>query len=132
MLTADRNTPSRDGRVIPTKVAASTTIFMGAIVALDATGFAQGGAAGTDLTYWGRADEFVDNSAGADGDKEILVRRHTAFHWANSGSDPVTQASVGAVAYIEDDETVAATDGTGTLSAAGTVIYIDDAGVWIE
>lgn len=131
-LSQDRNTPMKDGELVPVGVAASTEIFAGAIVMANVNGYAVEGQAGDDLTYLGRAEEHVDNSGGANGDKTILVRRKKAFAFKNSGTDAVTQASIGKVCYVEDDETVAATDDTGSLSAAGIVLAIEDGLVWVE
>ena len=113
-------------------VAAGVKIFAGALLAANATGFAVPGAVATTLTYLGRAEEYVDNSAGADGAKTVIVRRKKAFKWANSGTDPVTQACLGLTCYIVDDQTVAKTSGTGTRSAAGRVMGLDADGVWVE
>lgn len=132
MLAADRNTPSKQGELISVPVAAGKKIYAGSLVAANASGYATPGAAATTLTYLGRAEAFVDNTGGADGDQDVLVRRKLAFKFANSATDPVTQASLGTACYIEDDETVAKTDGTGTLSQAGIVIAVDDNGVWVE
>lgn len=131
-LAADRNTPHKDGELIPVPVAAAKRIYAGALVVATAAGFAAPGSTATTLTYLGRAEESVDNSAGADGDKVVLVRRKKAFQFANLAADPVTQASMGKVAYIVDDQTVAATNGGNTRSAAGKVVGVDAAGVWIE
>lgn len=132
MLNGDRNTPYKNGRLIAVPVAAATLCYAGGLAVANATGYAEGGSVATTLTYLGRFEEQVDNSSGADGDKQVLVRRGDAFKFGNSGSDPVTQASFGKVCYIVDDETVASTDGTGTRSAAGVVVGIDDDGVWVE
>lgn len=131
-LTQDRMTAHRDGEVMPFAVAASTEIFLGALVATNAAGFLVPGSAATGLTYIGRAEAHVDNSAGADGDETVLVRRHKAFLWKNSDADPVGQSLVGKTCYILDDETVAATDATGTRSAAGTVLAVESNGVWVD
>lgn len=131
-LTKDRNTEMKDGEVVAVPVAADAVIHAGALVAANATGYAAPGSAATTLTYLGRAEEAVDNTGGADGAVSVLVRRKKAFKWANSGSDAVTQAELGKTCYIEDDETVAKTDGVGTLSAAGTVVAVDSDGVWVE
>lgn len=130
-LSADRNTPVKDGELIPVPVAASAVIYAGAIIVANATGYGAPGSTATTLTYLGRAEESVDNSAGADGDKTVTVRRGKAFLFGNSGTDPVTQASLGKTCYIEDDETVAATDGTSTRSAAGIVLGIENGQVWV-
>ncbi|MNU06383.1 hypothetical protein D3C72_2515570 [compost metagenome] len=58
------------------------------------------------------------------------MRRLKAFKWGNDGS--ITQAHLMKTAYIVDDQTLAATDGTGTRSAAGRIVGIDTDGVWIE
>lgn len=131
-LAADRNTQFKDAEIVPVPVAAAKKIYAGSLVAANATGFATPGATATTLTYLGRAQETVDNSAGAAGAKTVLVRRKKAFLFANLAADPVTQASFGKVAYIVDDQTVAATDGGGTRSAAGKVVGVEAGGVWIE
>lgn len=129
-LTTDRNTPRRDGGFIHIPVAANAVIHAGALVVADANGYAAPGSTATTLTYLGRAEEAVNNTGGANGDQDITVRR-SAFQWKNSGADPVTQASLGKVCYIVDDETVAATNGTNTRSAAGVVTGIEPDGVWV-
>lgn len=131
-LTADRNTPHKDGDLLPFAVAGGEKIYAGAIVVADATGYAAPGSTALNLTYLGRADEGVDNTAGADGAKTVTVRRSKAFKWANSGADAVTQAEMGKTCYIVDDQTVAKTDGGGTRSAAGKVVGLDADGVWVE
>ncbi|MEW5903638.1 MAG: hypothetical protein AB1722_04750 [Pseudomonadota bacterium] len=131
-LTADRNTQMKDGELIAVPVATTKKIFAGSLVAANATGYATPGAVATTLTYLGRAEETVDNSAGADGAVSVLVRRGKAFKFANSGTDAVTQASLGKVCYIEDDQTVSATNGTNTRSAAGTVVGVESDGVWVQ
>lgn len=132
MLSQDRITPYKDGELVPVPVAAGVVLFAGALVVANATGFAAPGSEATGLTYLGRAEEHVDNSGGADGEQTVLVRRNKAFQFKNAGADPVTQASFGKPCFIVDDETVAATDGTGSRSAAGTVLGVDAGGVWVE
>lgn len=58
------------------------------------------------------------------------MRRRLAFKWANDGS--ITQAHLMKTAYIVDDQTVAATDGSGTRSPAGRILGIEADGVWVE
>lgn len=129
-LTRDRNTPLMNAGVIGVPAAAGAKIYAGAIVVANAAGFAAPGSAATTLTYLGRAEESVDNTNGANGAVTALVRRLNAFQWANDGS--VTQAHLGKTAYIVDDQTVAATDGTGTRSAAGRIVGVESDGIWIE
>lgn len=131
-LANDRNTPMKDGELCSVPVAASVKIYAGALVAANATGFATPGAVATTLTYLGRAEEQVDNSAGAAGAKSVMVRRRKAFKFKNYASDLVTQAEMGKVCYIYDDETVAKTSATSTRSAAGIVVCVESDGVWIQ
>ena len=98
----------------------------------NSTGFAAPGSVATTLTYLGRAEEYVDNTGGANGDKTVQIRRRKAFKFKNYATDLVTQASLGKTCYIVDDETVAATNGGNTRSAAGAVLGIETDGVWIQ
>lgn len=132
MLTADRNTPMKDAEVIAVPISANAIIYAGAMVCANATGFAVRGDTNANLTYLGRSQEHIDNTGGADGAKEILVRRGKAFFYKNDGGAPVTQAGLGKTCYIVDDETVAATNGGGTRSACGVVVGLDASGVWVE
>lgn len=131
-LTADRNTPLKDGELISVPVAANTVIYTGALVAANASGLAVPGAVATTLTYLGRAEEGVNNNPGSASAKSVLVRRRKAFKWLNHGADAVTQAELGKTCYIVDDQTVAKTNGSNTRSAAGIVIGVESDGVWVQ
>lgn len=131
-LTADRNTPYKDGELVPVPVAANAKIYAGSMVVANANGYAAPGSAALNLIYLGRAEESVDNTGGANGAKTVLVRRKKAFKWANLGADAVVQADMFKTCYIADDQTVAKTDGAGARSAAGKVVGLDADGVWVE
>ncbi len=128
-LTQDRPTPERAGVDQADPVAAGAVIYAGALVALNATGYAVPGATATGLVARGVAQEAVDNSAGADGAVSVASKRGV-FRFANDGS--VGRADIGATAYIVDDQTVANNDATGTRSAAGKIIDVDSVGVWVQ
>lgn len=131
-LTKDRNTPMQDAELIAVPVAAGVVCYAGGLAAANAGGYATPGATATTLTYLGRFEEWVDNSAGSAGDLSVLVRRGKAFKFKNSGTDSIGQAGLGKPCYIVDDETVAATNGSSTRSAAGVVVAIESDGVWVE
>lgn len=131
-LTADRNTHAKQTKRLSVPVAANAKIFAGALVVANAAGFAAPGSTAVNLTYLGRANHQVDNTGGADGAQEIDVARGEAFLFANSGADPVVQADLGKTCYIVDDQTVAHTNGGNTRSAAGKVVGVSSAGVWVE
>lgn len=131
-LVANRDTPTREGVHEAHPVKAATKIFAGSLVCIDANGWAVPGSVATTLKARGRAEELVDNTAGANGDKVIRVRRGR-FRWKNSAAgDAITRADIGATAYVVDDETVAKTNGTNTRSAAGEIVDVDAQGVWIK
>lgn len=131
-LSADRNTPMKDGELISVPVATNVKIYAGALVVANATGYVTPGAVATTLTYLGRSEEYVDNTGGADAAKKVLVRRNKAFKFKNAAADLVTQADLGKTCYIVDDETVAKTNGTNTRSAAGKVVGVETDGVWVQ
>lgn len=131
-LTRDRNTPRRDGTDFGRGVHADAVIFLGALVCLDADGFAIPAATATGLVADGVAEQHVDATGYADGAKTVSVRKGV-FKFDNSAAaDEITIAHIGDVAYIVDDHTVALTDGTSSRSAAGTIVDVDSDGVWIR
>jgi hypothetical protein len=130
-LTADRDTPRRDGDIVSMGVAASKKIYAGALVARDANGYATPGATATGILGVGRAESQVDNSSGSNGDVTVEVRKGV-FRFDNYATDQVTIADIGNDCYIVDDQTVARTNGTGTRSVAGKVFDVDSNGVWVK
>jgi hypothetical protein len=111
----------------PAKMATGVTIYQGGLVAVNAGGFAVS-ATTTSTRVIGVAEETVTNT-GADGAKTIRVRRG-CFKFANKAGDLVTQALIGASAYVEDDQTVRLT-ATASI-AAGRVAAVESDGVWVE
>lgn len=127
-LTSSRLVKRRTAERFTDPVKAATTIQKGALVVLDA-GYAAPGLTATGLKARGIAEDFVDNSGGAAGAKTVEVLKGT-YSFVNDGS--ITRSHIGGTAYIVDDQTVAATDGTGTRSAAGEIIDVDAGGVWVK
>ncbi|RYY25234.1 MAG: hypothetical protein EOP62_14325 [Sphingomonadales bacterium] len=129
--TTPRDTPAMTAGVVSRKVAASTKILQGTFVALNAAGYLVPMSAATTLIAQGRAEETVDNTAGAAGDLSCLVKPGI-FRWANSAStDTITIAELGDTAYGVDNQTVAKTDGSSARSAAGKIVDVDAQGVWV-
>ena len=131
-LAKDRNTARRAGDQFSDPVAASTLIYEGALVCLNASGNAVPGSTATGLVPRGVAEARADNSAGSAGDIQVSTRSGF-FRFGNSASaDEITRAEIGDTAYIVDDQTVAKTDGTSTRSAAGKIVDVDSVGVWVQ
>ena len=127
-LTNVRDTSELGGKYIALPVKGATTIYQGAIVAVDANGYAIPGKKAASLKAAGRAEETVENKGG-DGFAVIRVIRGT-FVFEISTSGKITAADVLGLCYMEDDQTVTKT-GTGA-SVAGLVIRVDDEGVAVE
>ncbi|WP_310614033.1 hypothetical protein [Limnohabitans sp.] len=131
-LTADRDTQRRENLLRSLPVKGATKIFAGSLVAVDTTGNAVRGATSTTLKAVGRAEEQVDNTAGADGAQRITVSTGI-FRFANSAAaDLITLAAIDGVCYMVDDQTVALTNATNTRVQAGIVRDVDAGGVWVE
>lgn len=133
MLTAGRNTPelAEGGKILILPVAAGAIIQDGSLVVLDASGNAKAAVKAEGITAAGRAEEFVDNTGGAAGDKTIKVRRGV-FVWDNTtvAANKLKPEHVLKDCYILDDCTVTAL-ATGS-SKAGKVIAVTDDGVAVE
>lgn len=130
VLSSDRHTPMQDAGVICMPMAAGAVIHAGALTVVNAAGFGERGTTAPGLRYAGRAEEAVSNAHGSNGARHINVRRLCAFKWANDGS--INQSHYLGSAYIVDDQTVSATDGTATRSIAGRIVGIESDGVWVE
>jgi hypothetical protein len=131
-LTADRNSPRHLDDGSRRYGAAVAKIFGGALVMLNASGYATKGQTALALVGIGRADEQVDNTGGSAGDLNVRVSEGT-FVWANSAStDLITIADIGKVCYAVDDQTVAKSSGSGTRSPAGIIVDVDSTGVHVK
>jgi len=131
-LSADRNTVTRSGDTSEPGVKAGVKIFAGALVAVTAAGLAVPMSTATNLVGLGRAEEYADNTGGADGAKRIKVGRGIYRFDNSAAADAITAADIGKDCYGVDDQTVAKTDGGGTRSRAGKIHDVDAAGVWVK
>lgn len=124
-LSESVNRLERDGDVIVLPVAASTTIYQGALLQVDDNGRVQPATRGANKKLVGVAGEYVQNGATA-GAMNVEVRRNRLFHFGTTGTAP----DVGDDVYADDDNTLTATS-TGR-TRVGKVRLKDDAGVWVE
>lgn len=130
-LASTRATPERTGQTYSYPVTANAVCHAGGLAVLDSAGNCKPGVTGTGLIPVGRFEESADNTGGSAGDVSVTVQRGV-FRWSNSGGgDAITKASIGDLAYIVDDQTVAATSDTGARSPAGVIVDVDGAGVWV-
>lgn len=129
--TAERNTAEREGSGFVYPVAAGAVGFAGTLAVLDAAGNCKPAVSATELLPVGRFEASFDNTGGAAGAIHATVKRGT-FRWANSAAaDAIAKDSIGDLAYLVDDQTVAKTSGTSTRSPAGIIVDVDTGGVWV-
>lgn len=108
-------------------VAAGTVIREARMVAVGTDGYAVPASKTEGLTVAGCAQQFADNSKGADGDVSVLVRRG-AFVWNSDGTIKGTDLLKDA--YVSDAQTVTIT-ATGS-SRAGKILAVDPDGITVE
>lgn len=101
-------------------------LYAGAILAVDYTDEIQPAADTAGLKVVGRCPLGIDNAD--DGLKSEVEQG--IFHYANSATYPIPRSAIGQVAYVEDDQTVAAW--STNLVPAGLVYDVDADGVWID
>ena len=130
-LTSERNTTQLRGDTRVEPMAAAVKVWKGGILMRNAAGFVTKGGAATGCIGIGRAEATVDNSTGAAGAVSVEYRSGV-FGFANLAADAVTQADVGKLCYIADDQTVAKTSGSATRSPAGIVDGIEGSKVWVR
>jgi hypothetical protein len=127
---ADRKTPLRDADLIVLGVAAATVLEAGKLGAVNAAGYVVPASNTAGLKVMGRIEQHVDNSAGADGDLQVEIRRRKAFKYKNSSGSAVTGADIGGRVMVENSETVA--HAASNSIDAGKCLGIDPDGVWVE
>jgi hypothetical protein len=130
-LSADRNTPILGAGGLPKNtnypVYQSTTIYEGALVQINSTGYlVEATTTSVNITV-GIATQHVNNSSGASGDLNCAVLQGVG-RFANGNS--ITKASVGQLCYVVDDQTVT-TSAAGSPPVAGTIYAVDSSGVWV-
>ncbi len=127
-LTKDRNTTRKIGGQAAYPVAAGVKIYAGALVCINASGYAVPAADTAGLKLVGVSRQYVDNTGGADGAQTVLVWKDGVFDFAAAG---MTAADVGKPVFVADDQTVAlaTTNGVG----CGIITEVESATkVWVD
>jgi len=127
VLTADKTRiSSGDGHGIEVPVAASTEIFLGSIVALDASGYAIPATDTAALAIGGIATAHVDNSAGANGDLTIVLQRG---HVERLNHSALVQADLFKNVVVSDDNVVTDAAAATNDLKVGTLVALPSSGV---
>lgn len=91
----------RDGKIARIGVAATKHLYEGTLVYLDAGGDATDVIVDANTVFAGVAIQEIDNSAGADGDKEIEVWTDGDFEWSIGGT--LADSEIGTAIYGTDN-----------------------------
>lgn len=102
-LTGDRRLEKYAGDELPYKVAESTIIYSNSLVCLNTSGYAVSAADTANFKFLGVAAEYVDNSAGANGDKSVRVWRKGVYEF---GASSMAITNIGDAVFVLDDQTV--------------------------
>lgn len=130
-LEADKAIQRTDGTELAFPVGNGETLYGGAFVSVDADGYAVAGDDATGEIFQGVCMEQVDNSAGSDGDKQVVLRRRGLFKAILDTA--ITQANVGDNVFLVDDQTVDLTANVTYNIFCGIIAgYIDTTHAWID
>ncbi|RLB85401.1 MAG: hypothetical protein DRH26_18315 [Deltaproteobacteria bacterium] len=130
-LTEDKQIELQDGVEKAFPVAASQKIFGGALACVNAAGYALEGSDTAALIFQGIAMNQKDNSSGANGDLDVVIRRKGLVKVILDTA--ITQANVGDKVYLVDDQTVDVVGETTNDILCGVIVgYIDSTHAWID
>ena len=135
-LTSARNTPELAdfGRVQVYPVEANTTVYLGSMVALNASGNAIPANSTPGLHIVGRAERVhngipgqnANNTGGAAGAISIVCRRGVFMYADNDSS--IAQAQIGQLAFAVDDNSVSVSDGSGATAVTAAAFTFPASG----
>ncbi|HOV62096.1 MAG TPA: hypothetical protein PK349_13645 [Candidatus Hydrogenedentes bacterium] len=130
-LTADKKTEYTEGVEISIPVDDGDKIYAGALVCVNADGYAVPGADTEGLIFMGVAREQADNTDGQDGDINVTVRRRGLFKMAFATA--ITAANVGDNVFLADDQTVDLAGNVNNDIFCGIIAgYIDTTHAWVD
>jgi hypothetical protein len=130
-LSADKQIEYTEGVDLSIPVDDGDKIYAGAIVCVNAAGYAVVGADTAGLIFMGIAREQADNSSGADGAINVTVRRRGLFKMKLATA--ITIANVGDNVFIADDESVdLAGNVTNDIFVGIIASYIDTTHAWVD
>lgn len=128
-LTEERTTAERGGKVFALTVASNVVIYKGGIVSKDASGNAIPAADTTGTTVIGCAPKTVDNRAAAYHASKTIAIENGVFGWAHTG---FTDADIGQLAYVLDDQTVTPATNVTYDIVAGVILDVDGDTCWVD
>lgn len=131
-LAANLEVAMKDGLIVKHKCAVDT-IYQGALVKLNAAGFAAPCAAELGAVFAGIAIEKMDNETAVPtpsaGDQEVRVYKQGNFLLTGSG---FAQTDVGQAVYATDDQTITKTNAADAQRVGVIAEYVSSTQVWVK
>src|SRR3990172_2008734 len=127
-LAADRETDQKEAGVKLFPVPTNTVIFKGGLVAINSGGFAAPAADTASFRVVGVAMENANNNPGANGAKSVRVVSGRLHRFAATS---ITQAMVGTVMYVVDDQTFDDGLGTNAVKAGQLAEFVSTTEGWL-
>lgn len=132
-LAADRNTRVKAGgsaRHGVRKVAADAIIYLGALVAKNAAGYAVAATDAAAREIVGISEQFVDNTGGGAGDLTVAYMTSIEAEFLNAGG-AIVQANAGRACYVADDQSVTTAAVAAQDVFVGTVQEFTTTKAWV-
>lgn len=133
-LTQDKNIARREGTRITYPVAASVTIYAGAMVALNSSGHAvPAGHSTADSNIVGIASSRIDTQSKAATATITIERGVFMFDNDSNTTHKVKNSHIGKKVYALDDQTVSSNNNGGTRKIVGKVLTLenDTQSIWV-
>lgn len=130
-LVQDKKLEYMEGVELPFDVYQATELFGGSFVCARADGYVVPGDDASGLIFEGVATGRVDNSAGLDGDKQVVLRRRGLIKAIMDTA--ITIANIGDQVFLVDDQTVDLVANVTHNIFCGVIAgYIDTTHAWID
>lgn len=130
--TSDRATQRRGTFASMNLPVGAQKVYAGVLAMVNTAGHAVMGAATATLKAVGIFGEQVDNSAGSGGELSAEILSGECLLGNSAGADEITNADIGKVCYVVDNQTVARTSAVGTRPVAGIVTGLKDGQVFVD
>lgn len=126
---AEVNTPYRTA-VDMVLVQGSNIVYAGTMVCVDSSGLVEHATDAASKKVVGRAEVTQDNTGSNYSATRTIRVRRGCFRWVNG--DSFTDANIGDLAYVEDNQTVQKAASASQDIIAGVIIDVDSDGVWVD
>lgn len=125
----ERDTPARTGSSI-VLTQGSNIVYAGTLVCVNSAGLVEHATDAASKKVIGRAEVTQDNTGSSYSATRTIKVGRGIFRWVNG--DSFTDANIGDLAYVEDNQTVQTGASASQDIIAGVIIDVDADGVWVD